>query len=231
MENKFFLQNTIEKIDKGKSSFFLDPKEREFVISKLRKKKISYEIYTPYREAEKVLVYNENYPEIELLEIISKKRLEHRDILGVLFAHQILPHFYGDIMITDNTHYLVALKPVAEYLKSHVHEIGKNPVEFVKIDLASLGDYRPKYDISLYHVSGLRLDMIVSKITKQSRRKVEEIIKDKEVFLNYEVAVKKDTYLKEGDIFSIRGYGKYLFSKICYRNKKGNMDIEILKYK
>ena len=90
MENKFFLQNTIEKIEKGKSSFFLDPKEREFVISKLRKKKISYEIYTPYREAEKVLVYNENYPEIELLEIISKKRLEHRDILGVLFAHHTL---------------------------------------------------------------------------------------------------------------------------------------------
>lgn len=230
MENKFFLQNSIEKIESGRNSYFLDPKEKSFVISKLRKKNIPYKIYIPYKEAEKVLIYNGKFPEIELLEIISKKKLEHREILGTFFAHQILPHFYSDLMITD-THYVVALKSVAQYLKDHVREIGGNTVQIVKRNIKSLEEYEPCYEVLKLHVSSLRLDMIVSKITKQSRKRVEEIIEDKEVFLNYEVALKKDIYLKEGDIFSVRGYGKYRFSCICYQNKKGNMDIEILKYK
>lgn len=231
MENKFFLQNSIEKIENERSSFFLDPKEKEFVISRLRKKNIPYQIYSPYEEAEKVLVYNGEFPEIELLEIVSKKTLEHRAILGTLFAHQILPHFYSDIMITENTHYLIVLKSIATYLKNHVREIGKVPVEFVQRDILQLEEYRPSYENFLLHVSGLRLDMIVSKITKQSRKKVDEIIQNREVFLNYIVATKKDMILKEGDIFSIRGYGKYCFDSIRYQNRKGNMDIEILRYK
>ncbi len=231
MENKFFLQNSIEKIENGKSSFFLDPKEKKFVLSKLRKNRIPYQVYSPYPEAEKVLIYNGEFPKIELLEIVSKEKLEHREILGMLFANQILPYSYSDIIITENTHYLIALKSVADYLKIHVQEIGKKQVKFLEKELSFLEEYQPEYDSFLYHVSGLRLDMIVSKITRQSRSAVEEIIAGKEVFLNYEVALKKDICLKEGDIFSIRGYGKYLFSKICYQNKKGNMDIEILKYK
>ncbi len=231
MENKFFLQNSIEKIENERSSFFLDPKEKEFIISRLRKKNISYQMYSPYEEAEKVLLYNGDFPEIELLEIVSKRPLEHKAILGTLFAHQILPHFYSDIMITESTHYLVALKPVATYLKNNVREIGRISVEFVHRDLSYLEEYHPSYENFLLHVSGLRLDMIVSKITKKSRKYVEEIIQNKEVFLNYVVATKKDTVLKEGDVFSIRGFGKYQFSSIRYQNKKGNLDIEILRYK
>ncbi len=231
MENKFFLQNSIEKIENEKSSFFLDPKEKEFVIARLRKKHIPYQIYSPYEEAEKVLLYNGDFPEIELLELVSKKLLEHRAILGTLFAHQILPHFYSDIMITDTTHYLVALKPVATYLKNHVREIGRIPVEFIKKDISSLDNYHPSYEALILHVSSLRIDMIISKLTKQSRKKVEEIIQGKEVFLNYEEVTKKDILVKEGDVFSIRRHGKYCFTEIRYQNKKGNMDIEILKYK
>lgn len=231
MENKFFLKNSIEKIIHEKSSFFLDPKEKEYVLGKLKKEHIPFQIYAPYEDAEKVLIYNGKFPEIELLEIVSKTPLEHRAILGTLFAHQILPYFYSDIMITDKTHYLVALKSVATYLKDHVGEIGKCPIQFIKKDLKELEEYHPCYEKELYHVSSLRLDTILSKITRKSRNAVEEIFREREVFLNYEVVSRKNPLLKEGDVFSIRGYGKYRFSKVLYQNKKGNMDIEILKYK
>lgn len=231
MENKFFLKNSIEKIESGRNSFFLDPKERMYVLNGLRKKQIPYQIYMPYEEAEKVLIYNGKFPEIELLELVSKELLSHQSILGTLFAHQILPYFYSDIIITETTHYLVALKSVATYLKEQVREIGKIPVQFVKRDLTNLEKYRPSYEVEIYHVSSLRLDTIISKITRKSRSVVEDILNEKKIFLNYEVATRKDILLKEGDIFSIRGYGKYRFSTIQYQNKKGNLDIEILKYK
>lgn len=230
MENKFLLQNAIEKIESGRNSFFLDPREREFVENKLKRKNIAYQVYFPYEEAEKVLLYSGSFPDIELLEIKSKKPLEHREILGTFFAHQILPNFYSDIMITDS-HYVVSLKPIATYLKDNVREIGRIPVEIVKKDITYLENYHPSYEIKTFHVSSLRLDMMVSKITKASRKTVEEWILEKQIFCNYVVATKKDLFLKEGDIFSIRGYGKYRFKAVIYQNKKGNMDVEILKYK
>ena len=231
MEKKFFLKNSIEKIENEKSSFFLDPKEKEYVVNRLRKEHIPYQIYAPYEEAEKVLIYNGKFPEIELLELLSKEPLEHRSILGTLFAHQILPYFYSDIIITEKSHYLVALKPVADYLKNQVREIGKKNVQFIKKDLKELEEYHPCYESKIYHVSRLRLDVVIARITKKSRRVVEDILNERDVFLNYEVTFKKDVFIKEGDVFSIRGYGKYRFSKIQYQNKKGNMDIEILQYK
>ncbi len=230
MENKFFLENMVEKLEKGKNSFFLDPKEQKQVASLLKKKGISYSIYEPYPGAEKVLFYEGKFPDIELLEIVSKIPLEHRSILGVLFAHHILPYFYSDIMITD-TCYLVVLKPIAIYLQDHVHEIGKNPVQIVKRNLKLLTRFEPQFDTLILHVSSLRIDTIMAKIMSVSRTKVEEKLKDKEVMVNYQNVTKKDMLLNLQDVFSIRGYGKYILKDIVYQNKKGHMDLEILKYK
>ena len=63
-----------------------------------------------------------------------------------------------------------------------------------------------------------------------SRSIVEEKIKNKEIFINYEILKNKDYKLKEGDIFSIRKYGKYKFIKIIKITKKNNLLIEYLKY-
>ena len=134
-------------------------------------------------------------------------------------------------MIMDNTCYLVALKPVATYLKDHVREIGKYSVQIVKRDRNVLENFHPQWESLILHVSSFRLDTILSKIMMVSRSKVEEKILKKEVLVNYQVISKKDYLLNLQDIFSIRGYGKYIFKDILYRNKKGNLDIEILKYK
>ncbi len=229
MENKFFLTNAIEKIERGESSVFLDPKEQKEVRRILQKKGIPYSVFEPYPGAEKVLFYRGQLPDMELLEIVSKVPLEHRSIMGVFFAHQILPYFYSDIMITD-THYVVALKPVATYLKNHVHEIGKNTVQIVARDQKLLMNFKPKFETMILHVSSLRLDAVLAKLLRVSRKNILEKIDAKEVFLNYEECLRKEILLKNGDVFSVRRYGKFVFKEIIYQNKKGNMDIEIEKY-
>lgn len=229
MENKFFLTNAIEKIERGESSFFLDPKEFAYVTSLLKKRHSSYQVFKPYPMAEKVLVYKDTLPPMELLEIRTKEPLSHSSILGTFFAHQLLPYCYSDIMVS-NPSYVIALKPISEYMKNHILTIGKQTVEIVPKNLSYMENFQPNYETLILHVATLRFDNVLSKLLKLSRKTVLEKMEAKEVFLNYEVCTKRELLLKNGDIFSIRGYGKYLFKEVIYQNKKGNMDIEIEKY-
>ena len=71
---------------------------------------------------------------------------------------------------------------------------------------------------------------MVSSITNLSRNSADELFKDDNVLLNYEI-VKKFKLIEVGDILSIRRFGKYKFNQDLGKNKKGKFIIEILKYK
>ena len=229
MENKFFLKNNIEKIERGEHSFFLDPKDLKYVREILDHQKISYHIYVPYPLAEKKLIYKDKLPKMKLFMIESVNSLSHRAILGTLFAHQIHPYCYSDIMISDKA-YLIVLGSVTDYLKHHLISIGNEDVTLVEKDLDIVKDFTPKFETITLHVSSLRLDNILSKLLHLSRKDVEDKFNAKEVLYNYDIANKKNILLNDGDVFSVRKYGKYRFKRIVFQNRKGNYDIEIDKY-
>ena len=79
-------------------------------------------------------------------------------------------------------------------------------------------------------VSSLRIDNVISKILNTNRDRVLEIIKNKEVLLNYDILSKNSYILKTNDIFSIRKYGKYKFINIINTTKKNKSVIKVLKY-
>ena len=79
-------------------------------------------------------------------------------------------------------------------------------------------------------VPSLRIDAVISKIINTSRSNSVDLIKNKCVILNYSILKNDSTILKENDIFSIRKYGKYKFSKVVKNTKKDNIIIEYFKY-
>ena len=80
-------------------------------------------------------------------------------------------------------------------------------------------------------VSSLRIDNVVSTLTNNSRNSVEELFKDKFIFVNY-LPISKRTYmLKENDIIGIRRNGKYRFDSIVKITSKDKYIIKLLKYK
>ena len=60
---------------------------------------------------------------------------------------------------------------------------------------------------------------------------MEELFKDKFVFVNYEPVSKKTHIIKEGDIIGIRRNGKYKFDSIVKITNKDKYIIRMLKYK
>lgn len=230
MNNNYFIINMVERVENGGCTLFLNQSELKKVTRILNKTKCKYEIYNPYPDAEKVIIYSDEIPKVSLLEIICKKELQHKDILGSLFGYNISPNNYGDIIILNNKYYLIVMDKILKFFLTQFREVGRNIVEIEQRNFDVIENYSVQYEEVKLLCSSLRIDNVVSSITNLSRSSVDEMFKDDNVLLNYE-NVKKFKVIEEGDILSIRRFGKYKFNQELGKNKKGKFIIEMLKYK
>ena len=78
--------------------------------------------------------------------------------------------------------------------------------------------------------SSLRLDNIIADLAKTSRSKAIDILEQERVWVNYEVESKATKLIKEKDIITIRGKGKFIVDEIAGSTKKGNYVIWLKKF-
>lgn len=226
--NEYKINNSIEKVMHGKSTLFLDGKELNLIKGKLKKKE--YQIYSPYTDADKVIVYKNDIPKIKLFKIVCPEKIRHQDILGAVLSLGIDSSYIGDIIFYQECFYMYVLNEVSEFIKNNFTSISKYTVKLIEEDMHLLKDYKREYEELEINVSSLRIDNILSSLCNLSRKQIDDKIKNKEVFLNYDIVTKNSCFLKENDIFSIRKYGKYRFIEISKQTKKQKLIIKILKY-
>lgn len=222
------INNAVEKIKIGKNTSFLDGRELKLVTAKL--KKGEYNVYYPYKDSEKVMLYIGKVPDVKLFKINTVEKIRHQDILGILFALNIDSSCFGDIVLYNEDYYVFITQGMALYIKDNLNQIGKSKVILEEVSLNTLHNYERTYEENEIIISSLRIDNVVSAIINSSRSKVVDKIKNKEVIVNYEVMNKNSYVLKENDIFSIRKYGKYKFVGIIKSTKKNNYIVKYLKY-
>ena len=222
------IDNMVEKILNNKCTLFLDSNELRFVISKLRKK--DYNIYYPYKSAEKVVLYTSDVPKISLFKIKCSEKLRHQDIMGSILSLNINSNYLGDIIVDNDNYYFYILGSLSSFIKDNLTIVGNKKVTVEEVDINTLKDYERKYDEHEIIVSSLRIDTIISRIINTNRKNIINKIKDKEIILNYEVLTKVSYNLKENDVFSIRKYGKYKYIGVINNTKKDNLVIKYLKY-
>lgn len=220
-------EKNYDKLKNNGYTFFLNPKDQ--IELKGRVKKNEYDIYYPTKDSEKVIFYTKT-PDISLYEIKTNNTLRHQDILGSLFNLGIDESTFGDIIINNNHYYIFIVNVIEDYLLSTFKKIGKYSIELVKLDINFLEDYERSYEELELIVSSERIDSVVSKIIKSNRNIINDLIKDKDILLNYNYLKKKEYKLRDGDIFSIRKYGKYKYMGIKNTTKSGNLIIVINKY-
>lgn len=222
------INNAVEKIKTGKNTQFLDGRELKIVTGKLKKNE--YNVYYPYKDSEKVMLYTGKVPKVKLFKIYTVENVGHQDILGSLFALNIDSSYFGDIVLYNDYYYVFVSEDLALYIKDNLKMIGNKKVSLEEVDLSVLDNYERKYEEKEMIVSSLRIDNIISGIINTSRKVALDKIKNKEVIVNYGVMNKNSYILKESDIFSIRRYGKYKFVGIVKSTKKNNFIVRYLKY-
>lgn len=229
MKSDFYkINNAVEKIKMGRNTQFLDEKELKLVTRKLRKNE--YNIYKPYKDSEKVILYTAKTPKISLYKINTVENLRHQDILGALFSLNISKEYFGDIVLYNDNYYIYIANELSNYIKNNLIKIANKKVELENVSLSTLENYKRNYEELKIIVSSLRIDSVLSSITNLSRTKIIDKIKNKEVIINYEVLSKNSYILKDNDIFSIRRFGKYKYVCVIGTTKKNNYIVKCLKY-
>ncbi len=230
MKNNYYYKSNYEKVINRGYTDFIYFNEALNVISLLKKDHLKYNIYKPFISADKIIIYKD-YPCITLLEIKSKNKLKHNEILGALFALNIDSNKYSDIMIKDNEYYIIVLNTIKDYIINNLTMIGKNKVSIIVSDMNNIKNFDYEYDLLELIVSSERLDNIVSGITNLSRTGTTELFKNEFVLVNYNLNFKPTYHVKENDIISIRHYGKYKYQGIKKVTKSNRLIVNILKYK
>ena len=224
----YFIQKNVTRIFSNQHTFFLNPKEVLEIKRKISG--INYSIYYPYKDSEKVLLYTIDVPKVLLYEIKTKICLRHQDILGAMYSLNIAPELFGDILIINNKYYIYILPIVRNYFEANFCRVKNSSVVLEEISIDTLKDYERLYDSLEIIVSSVRIDTVISRISNISRTNFSDMIKKKEIILNYDFLKNRSYKLKENDTFSIKGIGKFKYIGIIRQTKSNHCVIKILKY-
>lgn len=151
---------------------------------------------------------------MKLFEIESFFPLTHQEIMGSLYGLNISDDCFGDIIIDEDKYYFYTTLLASDFILNNLVMIGNKSIKLKSIDIHALDNYKRRYCEMEFIVSSLRCDNVISKAISSNREKIKEKIKNKEIFVNYEVLGNNSKLLQVGDVFSIRKYGKYKFDCI-----------------
>ncbi len=155
--------------------------------------------------------------------------LTHRDFLGALVNLGINRGKLGDILIKDNIGYLFVEETISSYIIDSLNKIKHTYVTCTPTYLHAI-DITPSFQEVKGTISSARLDAILALALNSSRSSITGLISSGKVFINSRLVTHNSTVLKENDIISVRGHGKYVYCGISNQTKKGRYCATILRY-
>lgn len=155
--------------------------------------------------------------------------LNHRDIMGAVLNLGIGRSKIGDIIVDNNESYLFCSTSISEYITDQLTKVKHTVVTASLIDINDI-EYKPKLKEITGTVSSIRLDSILALAFKGSRSSLSGLISGGKVFVNSKNILSNSYILKENDIVSVRGYGKFVFEGVINQTKKGRYSVKISLY-
>ncbi|HKM04021.1 MAG TPA: YlmH/Sll1252 family protein [Lachnospiraceae bacterium] len=153
----------------------------------------------------------------------------HRDFLGALMNLGIERSAIGDIFILERTGYFFCTEKMTPYIIEHLEKVKHTHVKCTLIEAMPKVIEGEKEEIVLL-ASSERLDGIIAKVCNVSRNESMELFREKKIFLNGRLCENNSSILKEKDVVSVRGFGKFIYCGVRNQTKKGKLNIIINKY-
>lgn len=158
------------------------------------------------------------------------RRLTHRDYLGTVMSLGLTPGKIGDIVVGDGFAYVLLHKDIAEYTASNLHKIGNQGVKVTLENDLSVIKIERRYKTIGAVCAAARLDAIVGAAANISRSQAAALISGGKVKLNHRETDKASVTVQEGDLISIRGYGRFILHSIDGETRKQRMHITLKQY-
>lgn len=195
--------------------------------------------YGGYFSAERVVVgfgediTDEDFPiSCLLISPASKKfadSLTHRDFLGALMNLGIKREMLGDIVVENNCGYLFCLEQIKEYILKNLTKV-KHTSVYVSPDENLPDGFGASFEEKELVVSSLRADVLVSAVYKLSRKEALRLFEADKIFVNSRKIQSSSYNVKENDIVSVRGFGRFIFDCELHKTKKDRLVVSIRKF-
>ncbi|MHA6530274.1 YlmH family RNA-binding protein [Paenibacillus sp. BAC0078] len=172
--------------------------------------------------------------ELKVLAISSGEQkfldLEHGDYMGAILGLGIKRGKIGDIHVLEDGCHVVVAADIADYLAMNLTGVHRINVSTEILPLSALRRSSVKLETMELTVASLRLDGIAADVTRLSRSKILAPIKAGRVRINWKVEEDPSCGLKDGDMISIQGFGRFKVLEIGGLTKKGRYRVRIGKF-
>lgn len=216
---------------------FLTPAEKQHVISKFGNVNLLFDGGVEVAERVRAFFIPDYIEEIEIENFIvafkasfSFKKLSHRDFLGALLSLGVERRCIGDIYVFEKEAYFFITKDISEYIKVNLTKVSNIGVKVIEIPIGDVKILTPSFKELSFTIASLRLDNIISGAIKESREKGNYLIKNGNVLLNYSICDEPSQKIKEGDVFSIKGHGKFILAEVGGVSRSGKYFVKVKKY-
>ena len=145
--------------------------------------------------------------------------LTHRDVLGALMSLGIDRSKIGDLIVNEANMFFFAKTEIIPYILEQLTSI-RHTVVTLEPETDSSIDYIPHFEEKEAIITSNRLDAVIAVICKMSRSASLRMIQEGKIFVNGAECLHNTYYCKQGDLLSIRGFGKVRFGETLGVTKK-----------
>ena len=157
------------------------------------------------------------------------EELTHRDYLGAILGLGIERSLIGDILVQGKRAWFFCLASAAEMLASSLTQVRRTTVE-AQVTGTDVPELQPRYAPQRLNVASERLDAVTAAFAGLSRGQADKLFSAEKVFVNGRTVTDRSARLKEGDIVSVRGFGKAVYDGIEHETRKNRLWVMLRKY-
>lgn len=156
--------------------------------------------------------------------------LTHRDFLGAFMGLGLERSVVGDILLEQGRCVAFVKLEMADYFLQNIRKVGKAGVRGEAGLLGGLPVGFGFLDVSGV-VASERLDCLVAFLCRISREKAAAMVGGGLVAVNHRESLSGALRIKEGDLLSVRGKGRFLVDRLGPHTGKGRLSVQCRKYK
>ena len=159
----------------------------------------------------------------------KEARLTHRDFLGTLLACGVRREKVGDILCGEGLAVAFLDAGLAGFLAGQVEKVGGEGVTLLPDydgELPGFGGFREIRDT----VASPRLDAVVKVAAGVSREEAARRVEAGLVSVNHIPCLSVSAAVKEGDVLSLRGVGRFAVGELGPVSRKGRLFLTLRRY-
>ena len=152
--------------------------------------------------------------------------VDHRDLLGSLMGLGMDRAYMGDLIAQEDHAYLCVLPELAVRLPMEWTQAGRTTITVR--ELAGTPEIqRPEGQLLRDTVPSTRLDAVLASGMKLSRTKAAEYIRQGVVSVDHQTEERTDRQLSEGQLLSIRGFGRIRLVEVGEPTRKDRLPVTL----